>query len=250
MKKMGQLAVKFKEWREKLELSHEKTKHASSQNSRPEKRSLTLESRDTSPTRDDGSNSSYGQELFQKLDKLESVMENQRKFLEDHDIKIQEIENVINKIMKDKRRQEEDQIETTEIQLKPETLFERLVRPPANEQEDQAATRDLWKMFECHEQILNEHEKRLENNITKIEIIREILEQQKGKQEKSVIKKLKEYEGLLKKRCESYEELKKEVEEQLQIHQKLQDNLLAGFLVGFVIMVLICMLPRTLLAAG
>ena len=40
-------------------------------------------------------------------------MENQRKFLEDHDIKIQEIENVINKIMKDKRRQEEDQIETT-----------------------------------------------------------------------------------------------------------------------------------------
>ena len=40
-------------------------------------------------------------------------MENQRKFLEDHDIKIQEIENVINKIMKDKRRQEEDKIETT-----------------------------------------------------------------------------------------------------------------------------------------
>ena len=64
--------------------------------------------------------------------------------------------------------------------MKPETLFERLVRPPANEQEDQAATCDLWKMFECHEQILNEHEKRLENNITKIEIIREILEQQKG----------------------------------------------------------------------
>ena len=72
----------------------------------------------------------------------------------------------------------------------------------------------------------------------------------KGKQEKSVMKKLKEYEGLLKKRCESYEKLKKEVEEQLQIHQKLQDNLLAGFLVGFVIMVLICMLPRTLLASG
>ncbi|XP_073243126.1 uncharacterized protein [Porites lutea] len=247
---MGQLAVKFKEWREKLELSHEKTKHASSQNSRPEKRSLTWESRDTPLTRDDGSDSSYGQELFRKLDKLESVMEKQRKFLEDHDIKIQEIENVVNKIMKDKRRQEEDQIETTEIQLKPETLFERLVRPPANEQEDQAATCDLWKMFECHEQILNEHEKRLENNITKIEIIREILEQQKGKQEKSVMKKLKEYEELLKKRCESYEELKKEVEEQLQIHQKLQDNLLAGFLVGFVIMVLICMLPRTLLASG
>ena len=65
-----------------------------------------------------------------------------------------------------------------------------------------------------------------------------------------MIKKLKEYEGLLKKRCESYEGLKKEVEEQLQIHQKLQDNLLAGFLVGFVIMVLICMLPRTLLASG
>ena len=79
--------------------------------------------------------------------------------------------------------------------MKPETLFERLVRPPANEQEDQAATRDLWKMFECHEQILNEHEKRLENNITKIEIIREILEQQKGTFQQlrlaSMVKKIK-----------------------------------------------------------
>lgn len=78
--------------------------------------------------------------------------------------------------------------------MKPETLFERLVRPPANEQEDQAATCDLWKMFECHEQILNEHEKRLENNITKIEIIREILEQQKGTFQgwpASMVKKIK-----------------------------------------------------------
>ena len=33
---------------------------------------------------------------------LESVLENQRKFLEDHDIKIQELENVINNIVADK----------------------------------------------------------------------------------------------------------------------------------------------------
>ena len=62
-------------------------------------------------------------------------------------------------------------------------------------------------------------------------------------------KKLKEYEMLLKKRCESYENLKKEVEDQLKLQQKLQDNMLAGFIVGFVIMVMICMLPRTLLAS-
>ena len=45
---------------------------------------------------------------------------------------------------------------------------------------DQAESRDLWKMFECHTQILNGHEERLENNVIKIEIIREILEQKKG----------------------------------------------------------------------
>ena len=37
---------------------------------------------------------------------LESVLENQRKFLEDHDIKIQELENVINKIVADKEEKD------------------------------------------------------------------------------------------------------------------------------------------------
>ena len=64
--------------------------------------------------------------------------------------------------------------------MKPETLFDRLVGSSEIEQGNQAESRDLWKMFECHEQILNEHSKRLENNVTKIEIIREILEQNKG----------------------------------------------------------------------
>ena len=72
----------------------------------------------------------------------------------------------------------------------------------------------------------------------------------KGELEKSLRKKFKEYEGMLKKRCGSYEKLKKEVEDQLQLERKLQDNLVAGFIVGFVIMVMICMLPRTFLASG
>lgn len=71
----------------------------------------------------------------------------------------------------------------------------------------------------------------------------------KGEREKALKRKLMEYEEQLKKRSESYEKLKKEVEEQLQIQQKLQDNMLAGFIVGFVILVMICMLPRTLLAS-
>lgn len=54
---------------------------------------------------------------------------------------------------------------------------------------------------------------------------------------------------MLKKSCESYEKLKKEVEDQLKLQEKFQDNMLAGFIVGFVIMVMICMLPRTLLAS-
>ena len=63
-------------------------------------------------------------------------------------------------------------------------------------------------------------------------------------------RKLTEYEKQLKKRSESYEKLKAEVEEQLQAQQQLQDNMLAGLIVGFVILVMICMLPRTLLASG
>lgn len=72
----------------------------------------------------------------------------------------------------------------------------------------------------------------------------------KGKRERSLKRKLNEYEEQLKKRSESYEKLKAEVEEQLQTQQQLQDNMLAGLIVGFVILVMICMLPRTLLASG
>ena len=73
----------------------------------------------------------------------------------------------------------------------------------------------------------------------------------KGDQQNEGLKqKLCEYKQQLKKQRESYERLKKEVAEQLQIQQKLQDNMLAGFIVGFVILVMICMLPRTLLTSG
>ena len=72
----------------------------------------------------------------------------------------------------------------------------------------------------------------------------------KGERERSLKRKLTEYEEQLKKRGESYKKLKAEVEEQLQTQQQLQDNMLAGLIVGFVILVMICMLPRTLLASG
>lgn len=72
----------------------------------------------------------------------------------------------------------------------------------------------------------------------------------KGERQRSLKRKLTEYEEKLKKGSESYENLKREVEEQLQTQQQLQDNMLAGLIVGFVILVMICMLPRTLLASG
>ena len=65
------------------------------------------------------------------------------------------------------------------VQFKPEEMLDRLAGS-TNEDENQAESRDLWRMFECHAQILSGHEERLENNITKIEIIREMLEEKKG----------------------------------------------------------------------
>lgn len=105
--------------------------------------------------------------------------------------------------------------------------------------------------FEQHKQILQTHEERLEKNATKIEIIREMLNDIQGDQGSEVLKlKLGEYKQQLKKGREYYEKLKKEVEEQLQIQQKQHDNMLAGFIVGFVILVMIFMVPRTLLTSG
>lgn len=169
---------------------------------------------------------SSSDELFSKLDTLERVLEDQKKFLEDHDAKIQEIENFIRKLAKER---EENQ-ERTEQEVK---------------------FNDPWMRFEQHKQILQTHEERLEKNATKIEIIREMLNDIQGDQGSEVLKlKLGEYKQQLKKGREYYEKLKKEVEEQLQIQQKQHDNMLAGFIVGFVILVMIFMVPRTLLTSG
>lgn len=223
---MGQLLVKFKEWREKLELSHEKAKHGSSRTISLEQKLLPSED-DQKPTKDYGATHETktlpsSDELFTKLDTLERVLDDQKKFLEDHDAKIQEIENFIRKLANE--REENQQ----EVKLS-----------------------DPWRRFEQHKQILTSHEERLEKNAIKIEIIKEMLDDIQGGQGSEVLKqKLKEYKELLKKGRECYERLKEEVEEQLQIQQKQLDNMLAGFIVGFVVLVIIFMVPRTLLTSG
>lgn len=223
---MGQLLVKFKEWREKLELSHEKAKHGSSRTISLEQKLLPSED-DQKPTKDYGATHETktlpsSDELFTKLDTLERILDDQKKFLEDHDAKIQEIENFIRKLANE--REENQQ----EVKLS-----------------------DPWRRFEQHKQILTSHEERLEKNAIKIEIIKEMLDDIQGGQGSEVLKqKLKEYKELLKKGRECYERLKEEVEEQLQIQQKQLDNMLAGFIVGFVVLVIIFMVPRTLLTSG
>ena len=48
---------------------------------------------------------------------------------------------------------------------------------------------------------------------------------------------------------ENQRKMKKEIEEQAQIQQNLHENLMAGVIVNFMIMVVICMLPRALLTS-
>ena len=48
---------------------------------------------------------------------------------------------------------------------------------------------------------------------------------------------------------ENQRKMKKELEEQGQIQQNLHENLMAGVIVNFMIMVVICMLPRALLTS-
>ncbi|KAK2566948.1 hypothetical protein P5673_008710 [Acropora cervicornis] len=223
---MGQLVVKLKELRDKLELSHDKSKHVSSQGGRSEQKSLQIQDRSKSRSRDYGATAEIEaapEEVWtKKFEMMERILENQRKFLEDHNIKIQEIENLL-----------------VDLPVGSTHVGENEVRQ-----------RDLRKMFQRHEETLRNHTEQLEETCTKIETIREMLDDKKGFQESFLKRKLKEYEAMLRTHCENYEKLKIEIEDRLQLEQKLQDNLLAGFIVGFVIMVMICTLPRSLLASG
>lgn len=65
------------------------------------------------------------------------------------------------------------------VQPSQDTVFDFLVAS-TKEDEELVESHDPWRRFEHHAQILKSHEERLENNITKIEIIREMLEQRKG----------------------------------------------------------------------
>ena len=67
----------------------------------------------------------------------------------------------------------------SDIQFNPEVLLDHLVGS-SHEDEEEAKSRDLWKMFECHAEIMKDHAERLESNVTKIEIIREMLDEKKG----------------------------------------------------------------------
>ena len=58
-------------------------------------------------------------------------------------------------------------------------MFDLLVGS-TNEDDEQVESRDPWRRLEHHARILKSHEERLESNITKIEIIREMLEEKKG----------------------------------------------------------------------
>ena len=69
----------------------------------------------------------------------------------------------------------------SDLQYKPEALFDRLVGSASEGDEDAKPRDQLWKMFQCHAELLDDHSLRLEENVTKIEIIREMLDDKKGK---------------------------------------------------------------------
>ena len=67
---------------------------------------------DQKPTKDYGATHETktlpsSDELFTKLDTLERVLDDQKKFLEDHDAKIQEIENFIRKLANEREESQQ-----------------------------------------------------------------------------------------------------------------------------------------------
>lgn len=59
-------------------------------------------------------------------------------------------------------------------------VFDLLVGSTKEDDDEQAESGDPWRRLEHHARILKSHEERLESNVTKIEIIREMLEPKKG----------------------------------------------------------------------
>jgi len=130
---MGQLVVKLKELRDKLELSHDKSKHVSSQGGRSEQKSLQIQDRSKSRSRDYGATAEIEaapEEVWtKKFEMMERILENQRKFLEDHNIKIQEIENVIQKIVAETQGKDNQQDTGKEVTTIPFSFVLELSRP-------------------------------------------------------------------------------------------------------------------------
>ncbi|CAH3178794.1 unnamed protein product [Porites evermanni] len=125
-------------------------------------------------------------------------------------------------------------------------------RPEAGQQ----SIDELFKKLELFEVTLEKQQKILQEHNIKIKEMKDAvakvdrgIQVDIGQWVEALQLKLNGYELRLNEQGENQRKMKKELEEQAQIQQNLHENLMAGVIVNFMIMVVICMLPRALLTS-
>ncbi|XP_031570234.1 uncharacterized protein LOC116304617 [Actinia tenebrosa] len=242
---MGQFAVKIKQMAERLELNKDKRNPT-----RLSKSLLEISNKQTSTTdlRSAGQQTRESimlLEVMSKLELIETVVENQRQIMGDQEAKLRALENTVRNaqvaLSKVKKTACEDEV--SDVEASRETplgrLFDSIFQEKSKNEED---TKDPQEMIRQHEETLKNHEQRIEAVIEKIQIIWDRIMQDKESNsrldaQQEEINELKKMVDCLR---HNHDALKTESHSELEIQQKTLDNLFAGFVVAFLLLVFIC----------
>lgn len=272
---MGQIAVKLKEFFFKLKTSNETTiseasvekekgrekeeinASDSSQSAHETKEKLDKpkdgESHAEIKTESGGKDESCSERYLSIKDYrkqmvvLEKVVDEQRKIIEEHGHKLATMEKILqrrlpqeNAALPDNDHKEEQE------KLEGNFVDQNFVLEQKQLQSTSREVQEQQEMIGEQARSLKEHEVKLETQQTKIEIIREMLEEDKGVycRGKQMKEQLDKQNKRLNKQESSLENIQTQFREDLKTQQSQLDILLAGFFVAFFIIVIIIMLPK------
>ncbi|XP_020912542.1 uncharacterized protein LOC110250279 [Exaiptasia diaphana] len=188
--------------------------------------------------------------VLSKLELIEKVVESQSEVLGDQEAKLQTLEKTVQHAHDALQALKEPET-TQELQCEPDKLVNdtplvKMLDSIFSEESTNSDNKSIQPsaLLQEHSQTLHEHEERLNTAMEKIQNVWDSLNKGPASSMVSMQQELAQLKSLLESLRQKHDALKTENNDELQLQQRLLDNLFSGFVVAFVLLVFICMFHK------
>ncbi|KXJ23585.1 Retrovirus-related Pol polyprotein from transposon 17.6 [Exaiptasia diaphana] len=178
------------------------------------------------------------------------VVESQSEVLGDQEAKLQTLEKTVQHAHDALQALKEPET-TQELQCEPDKLVNdtplvKMLDSIFSEESTNSDNKSIQPsaLLQEHSQTLHEHEERLNTAMEKIQNVWDSLNKGPASSMVSMQQELAQLKSLLESLRQKHDALKTENNDELQLQQRLLDNLFSGFVVAFVLLVFICMFHK------